>query len=65
MKLRQRHPEANVGLDVSRENDDWVVVDTGDMLIHLFSPGARRFLFSSPIPDPHFYLSSTSCLRGW
>lgn len=42
MQARQKHPQANVGLEVDRGNDDWIVVDTGDILVQLFSPGARR-----------------------
>jgi len=43
MQARQKHPQANVGLEVDRGNDDWIVVDTGDILVQLFSPGARRY----------------------
>jgi len=45
-RLRQApsgKPQASAMDAQADKNDDWIVVDTGNIFIHLFSPSARRY----------------------
>jgi ribosome silencing factor RsfS/YbeB/iojap len=44
VKRRQRNLDPGALIDIEgKDNNDWMVVDCGDILIHLFSAGARRY----------------------
>src|SRR5262245_6202278 len=85
MKQRQRSmklPSAIVTIaEPNRGNNDWIVVDTGDVMVHIFSAGARRYydldelwigngtfqvrLSSSSLPFGVLTPSATGTTRTW